>query len=101
MIDTPRTDEAAFVASTSGGKHDVVTVEFAEQLKRELIAATSALSGRTVSCSNCNALSAENAHLRDAIKEAYKLVRWLSHDTTGLQFRTANSALSILQPYLK
>ena len=48
-----------------------------------------------------NAAIAENSSMRSAIKEAYKLVRWLSLDTTGLQFRTANSALSILQPYLK
>jgi len=36
MSDTPRTDEAAFVAKTGNGYHDVVTIAFAEQLEREL-----------------------------------------------------------------
>ena len=34
--DTPRTDEAAFVAQTGIRKHDVVTIAFSETLEREL-----------------------------------------------------------------
>lgn len=39
MSDTPRTDEAAFVAQTGIRKHDVVTIAFSETLERELNAA--------------------------------------------------------------
>lgn len=45
------------------------------RLERELNAAKAALSGRTVSCSNCNALAAENAEMREAIKDAYEVIR--------------------------
>lgn len=34
-------------------------------------AAKAALSGRTVSCSNCNELAAENAEMRDSMKIIY------------------------------
>jgi hypothetical protein len=36
MSDTPRTDEATFVAQTGIRKHDVVTIAFSETLEREL-----------------------------------------------------------------
>jgi hypothetical protein len=42
MNDTPRTDEAAFVAQTGIRKHDVVTIAFSETLERELNAALAA-----------------------------------------------------------
>jgi len=37
------------------------------RLERELNAAKAALSGRTVSCSNCNAMAEENAELREKV----------------------------------
>ena len=91
----------------------------------ELIAATSALSGRTVSCSNCNALAAENAAMREAIKEARASLDDCREDTCELiaerdwwkneprcgysarwaemqaRLAKAESTLSKLQPYLK
>jgi len=41
------------------------------ELERELNAAKAALSGRTVSCSNCNALAAENAKMRATMQIIY------------------------------
>jgi len=69
MSDTPRTDEEArritldcddscveiYVKRDSKTiEGDIVVANFARQLERELNAAKAALSGRTVSCSNCN-----------------------------------------------
>lgn len=86
MSDTPRTDAEAmdgafkdqgctitlqqwdYYKTTDG---EVVMVEFARQLERELNAAKAALSGRTVSCSNCNALAAENAKMRATMQIIY------------------------------
>ena len=45
--------------------------DFARTLERELNAAKVALSGRTVSCSNCNELAAENAGMRATIQIIY------------------------------
>jgi len=52
--DTPRTDEAAFVAQTGIRKHDVVTIAFSETLEREL-----------------NAANAELAKLKKVIRKIY------------------------------
>lgn len=48
-----------------------------------------------------NAAKAENTAMREAIKEAHDLVRWLVPNSDGLHHRTATAALSKLQPYLK
>ena len=61
MSDTPRTD-----AHMLGGSYSF-DGEFARQLERELNAAKAALSGRTVSCSNCNAMAEELAELKKAL----------------------------------
>lgn len=81
MSDTPRTDAAEInhiVANQGVPDKDwlwaAITAgwQFARELERELNAAKAALSGRTVSCSNCNALAAENAEMRESIKEAHE-----------------------------
>lgn len=88
-------------------------MEFARQLERELNAAKAALSGRTVSCSNCNALAAENAEMREAIKEAHSSISMCVHfmlqlpsydHLVGVEceaFDLSQKALTKLQPYLK
>ena len=118
MSDTPRTDAEAmdgafkdqgctitlqqwdYYKTTDG---EVVMVEFARQLERELNAAKAALSGRTVSCSNCNAMAEENAAMREAIKTIY-------YDTEGdadgapdasSHDKLCNEISTKLQPFLK
>lgn len=78
-------------------------MEFARQLERELNAAKAALSGRTVSCSNCNALAAENAEMREAINGVSKILRSIHlNDIFEETMRNhAVIALSKLQPFLK
>ncbi len=86
MSDTPQTDEAAFVAGPPNDRHDVVTVQFAEQLEREL-----------------NAAEAENAAMREVIDEVSKLLRSIHlNDIFEDTMRNhAVYALAKLQPYLK
>lgn len=81
MSDTPRTDE---ILGGPYGAEWTGLPGFARQLERELNAAKTALSGRTVSCSNCNALAAENAELRaqhlalnGVLKECLELLKRL------------------------
>lgn len=54
MSETPRTDAKASCKDFCESLIPMVTANFARQLERELNAAKAALSGRTVSCSNCN-----------------------------------------------
>jgi hypothetical protein len=61
MSDTPETDEAQFGTGR-------VSVDFARRLERERDEARDALSGRTVSCSQCNQVAVE----RDEAREAYE-----------------------------
>ena len=86
MSDTPQTDEAAFVAGPPNDRHDVVTVQFAEQLEREL-----------------NAAKAENAAMREAINGVYKILQSIQcNDIFEDTMRNyAVIALSKLQPFLK
>ena len=74
-----------------------------KELERELNDSKAAISGRTVSCSNCNELAAENAGMK-------KLIRQIYYDTEtyadGAPDATAHDKLcneisSILEPYLK
>ena len=74
-----------------------------QELERELNTAKAALSGRTVSCSNCNALAAENAAMRKLIKTIY-------YDTEGYadgapdassHDKLCNEISSKLKPFLK
>ena len=77
-------------------------MEFARQLERELNAAKAALSVRTVSCSNCDALAAENALLRDALSKAERLI-FGSHGAVFLpgQMQAYNLAVSKIQTQIK
>lgn len=88
MSDTPRTDEEWYnypmSADCHGENYNVVRLKYARQLERELTAA-----------------KAENAAMREAMKEAHDLVRWLVPNSDGLHHRTATAAISKLQPYLK
>lgn len=102
MSDTPRCDQhVSNWRNLAPG--EVSTMEFARQLERELNAAKAALSGRTVSCSNCNALAAENAEMREAINGVSKIIRSIElNDIFEETMRNhAVLALSKLQPYLK
>lgn len=89
MSDTPRSDD--FIGPITGiymTEGEIAMCDFARQLERELNAATqeradfgalvdklerklnaakAALSGRTVSCSNCNAMAEELAAMKKAI----------------------------------
>lgn len=127
MSDTPRTQKAR-------GFHDLETAVAAkemEKLERELNAAKAALSGRTVSCSNCNAMAEENVELKNAadiicareadlvakfcrakdeITAMKKLIREIYNDTEGYadgapdasgHDKLCNEISSKLQPYLK
>lgn len=73
MSDTPRTDANADIEEHGpfAPAREMVHADLARQLERELNAAKAALSGRTVSCSNCNALAAENAKMRATMQIIY------------------------------
>lgn len=72
MSDTPRTcalieqilDRDGVVEEENA---PFVWVRLSKSLERELNAAKAALSGRTVSCSNCNAMAEEIAELKKAL----------------------------------
>jgi len=66
MSDTPRSDD--FIGPITGiymTEGEIAMCDFARQLERELNAAKAALSGRTVSCSACNAMAEELAELKN------------------------------------
>jgi len=62
-----------------------------------------ALSGRTVSCSNCNAMAAENEAMREAINAAHDALSWcydvVEWPANGLSKQ--DRAITKLQPFLK
>jgi len=86
-----------------------------DHFRRENIELRQALSGRTVSCSNCNALAAENVAMKEVIKESHdalddcvtRLVGWhgLYESQLGKDdhdaFTKGDKALTKLQPFLK
>lgn len=78
-------------------------MEFARQLERELNAAKAALSGRTVSCSNCNALAAENAAMKKLIRQIYYDTETYADGATDATAhdKLCNEISSQLEPYLK
>lgn len=66
MSDTPRTDaERKRLKRSKTCPSDPVSADFARQLERELNAAKAALSGRTVSCSNCNEVAAKRCDWKE------------------------------------
>lgn len=77
--DTPRTDEAAFVAGPPNDRHDVVTVVFAEQLERELAASQAGQANalellREIRDDEVNAQDEADKFLRD--NQPSKLSEW-------------------------
>jgi hypothetical protein len=66
MNPTPETDAEAM--------HDYVLADFARKLERERDEARAALSGRTVSCSQCNESARTIAAMREAIKDAHAAI---------------------------
>lgn len=70
---TPDTDSAQCEGLLRGNAvpTHVVHVNFARKLERERDAAKAALSGRTVSCSNCNAMAEELAAMKKVIRKIY------------------------------
>ena len=74
-----------------------------QELERELNAAEAALSGRTVSCSNCNALAKENAAMKNLIRQIYYDTETYADgapDATAHD-KLCNEISSQLQPYIK
>ena len=67
MTDTPLCNQCFEEAQDFHKSALVVPLDFARQLERELNAAKAALSGRTVSCSNCNAMAEELAAMKKAV----------------------------------
>jgi len=62
---TPRTD---YISNTVDGLKISEMLDFARELERENTELRQALSGRTVSCSQCNDAAAKMAEMREAIK---------------------------------
>jgi hypothetical protein len=69
---------------------DVQTIQ---QQAVELSAVKAALSGRTVSCSNCNESARTIDAMREAIKDAHEVIRLSAYPD--------HAALARLQPFLK
>ena len=69
----------------------------------EIAAMREALSGRTVSCGQCNTLATENQAMREAIREAYVALYWalqiLPPPFDWQKFQDANAVLAKLQPF--
>lgn len=108
MSDTPRTVQLIGRILDKDGVVEEDNAPFAwvrlcKEIERELNAAKAALSGRTVSCSNCNAMAEENAAMREAITGVSKILRSIElNDIFEETMRNhAVLALSKLQPYLK
>jgi phosphomannomutase len=51
---------------------EFILADFARRLERERDEARAALSGRTVSCSNCNELARENAEMKMTLRLIYE-----------------------------
>lgn len=68
MSDTPRTDEV--LEQYDSARATMLTL-LSSTLERELNDAKAALSGRTVSCSACNAMAEELAELKKVIRKIY------------------------------
>lgn len=80
---TPETAAAIYTATFGTVKHTAVHPNVAIKLERERDEARE-----------------EIAAMREAIREAHNLVRWLVPNSDGLHHRTATAALAKLQPFL-
>lgn len=99
MSDTPRCDDQI---GYKGATMTYIRIDFARQLERELNAAKAALSGRTVSCSNCNALAAENAEMRATIQRLYNMTECCADGApdASAHDKLCNEISSICKPFV-
>lgn len=108
MSDTPRTcalieqilDRDGVVEEENA---PFVWVRLSKSLERELNAAKAALSGRTVSCSNCNAMAEEIAAMKNLIRKIYYETETCADgapDATDHD-KLCNDISSQLEPYIK
>jgi hypothetical protein len=82
---------------------EFVKADHARKLEIERDELRAALSGRTVSCGQCNTLATENQAMREAIREAQKSFQSIYlDDIFDLTMKEiARAALAKLQPFLK
>jgi hypothetical protein len=102
---TPDTDSAQCEGLLRGNAvpTHVVHVNFARKLERERDAAKAALSGRTVSCSNCNAMAEELAAMKKVIRKIYYETETCADgapDATDHD-KLCNDISSQLEPFIK
>ncbi|CAB4156057.1 hypothetical protein UFOVP673_36 [uncultured Caudovirales phage] len=104
MSDTPRSDD--FIGLITGiymTEGEIAMCDFARELERELNAAKAALSGRTVSCSNCNAMAEEIAAMKKVIRKVYYETETYADgapDATDHD-KLCNEVSSQLEPFIK
>lgn len=80
---------------------NVVAADFARRLERERDKARAALSGRTVSCPNCNEAGRTIEAMREAIREAITAInRLIAAAATGGSIRFGIATLAKLQPFI-
>jgi hypothetical protein len=91
---TPETDAETY------GTH-WVSVDFARRLERERDEALAALSGRTVSCAQCNDAATKIAAMRKAIETACDSLDGLDIILPGHSGMFVLHALAQLKPFLK
>lgn len=111
MIPTPKTDAEIKDHSDDIGWclddfEGVVDASFARELERENAELRQALSGRTVSCSQCNDAAAKMAEMREAIKEVACLLLAVDNgaqqDVGGVNWYDHRKlTLAKLQPFIK
>lgn len=108
MSDTPRTLEVLTQILDRDGRLEdynvpFVLVRLAKTLERELNAAKAALSGRTVSCSACNAMAEEIAAMKKVIRKIYYETETYADgapDATDHD-KLCNEVSSQLEPFIK
>jgi hypothetical protein len=101
MTPTPETD--AYIGEQDEDnmtEGEIAMCELARRLERERDKARAALSGRTVSCPNCNEAGRTIEAMREAIREAITAINRLMAATTGGSIRFGIATLSKLHPFI-
>jgi len=104
MSDTPETVELRKLYEDVEHRVTIGDIwELCESLERERDEAKAALSGRTMSCSNCNESARTIDAMREAIKEAEKILQSIRLDDIFDDTMRNHAALALakLQPFLK
>jgi hypothetical protein len=73
----------------------------ARKLEIERDELRAALSGRTVSCEQCNTLAAESQAMREVIRDAYAYIDDLNDKEYEGQSKLARCLLAKLKPFIK